>query len=60
MRVQAYTLAALLLLVLIGNDLQASEESPRVTIVSLTDGDWVEGEVEIIVGGGRRKSRISG
>jgi len=51
MRVQAYTLAALLLLVLIGNVLQASEESPRVTIVSLTDGDWVEGEVEIIVGG---------
>jgi TolB protein len=51
MRVQAYTLAALLLLVLIGNDLQASGESPRVTIVSLTDGDWVEGEVEIIVEG---------
>ena len=51
MRVQAYTLAALLLLVLIGNDLQASEESPRVTIVSLADGDWVEGEVEIIVEG---------
>ena len=50
MRVQAYTLAALLLLVLIGNDLQARGESPRVTIVSLTDGDWVEGEVEIIVG----------
>ena len=51
MRVQAYTLAALLLLVLIGNDLQVSGESPRVTIVSLADGDWVEGEVEIIVGG---------
>ncbi len=51
MRVQAYTLAALLLLVLIGNDLQASEESPRVTIVSLADGYWVEGEVEIIVEG---------
>ena len=51
MRVQAYTLAALLLLVLIGNDLQASGESPRVTIVSLADGDWVEGEVEIIVEG---------
>ncbi len=51
MRVQAYTLAALLLLVLIGNDLQVSGESPRVTIVSLADGDWVEGEVEIIVEG---------
>ncbi len=51
MRAQAYTLAALLLLVLIGNNLQASEESPSVTIVSLTDGDWVEGEVEIIVEG---------
>jgi TolB protein len=51
MRAQAYTLTALLFMVLIGNGLQASEESPKIVIVSLTDGDWVEGEVEIIVDG---------
>ena len=49
MRAQAYTLTTLLLLVLMGNGLQANEGSPRIVIVSLTDGDWVEGEVEIVV-----------
>ena len=49
MRTQAYTLTALLLLVSIGSGLQASEESPSITIISLSEGDWVEGEVEIIV-----------
>ena len=32
-----------------GDGLQANEESPRIVIVSLTDGDWIEGEVEIVV-----------
>ena len=49
MRTSAYTLTALLLLVSIGSGLQASEESPSITIISLSEGDWVEGEVEIIV-----------
>ncbi len=50
MRARAYTLAALLL-VMIANGLQASEESPSITITSLSEGDWIEGEVEILVDG---------
>ena len=50
MRARAYTLATLLL-VMIANGLQASEESPSIKIISITDGDWVEGEIEIIVDG---------
>jgi len=50
MRARAYTLATLLL-VMIANGLQASEESPSITITSLSEGDWVEGEVEILVDG---------
>ena len=49
MRTQAYILTALLILVSVGSGLQASEESPSITITSLVDGDWVEGEVEILV-----------
>jgi TolB protein len=33
------------------NGLQASEESPSITIISLSEGDWIEGDVEIIVDG---------
>lgn len=50
MRARAYTLATLLL-VMIANGLQASEESPSITITSLSEGDWIEGEVEILVDG---------
>ena len=50
MRARAYTLATLLL-VMIANGLQASEESPSITIISLSEGDWIEGDVEIIVDG---------
>ncbi len=50
MRARAYTLATLLL-VMIVNGLQASEESSSITIISLSEGDWVEGEVEILVDG---------
>ena len=51
MRTQAYILTALLILVSVGSGLQASEESPSITITSLSEGDWVEGEVEILVDG---------
>ena len=51
MRTLTYTLTVLLLLVSLGPSLQASEESPSITITSLDDGDWVEGEVEILVDG---------
>jgi len=51
MRVQAYTLAVSLLLIMMGNGLQASEESHDILITSLSDGDWVEGEIEIQVEG---------
>ena len=44
-------LTVLLLLVSLGPSLQASEEPPSITITSLDDGDWVEGEVEILVDG---------
>ena len=50
MRARAYTLAALLL-VMMANGLQAVEESPSITITSLNEGDWIEGEVEILVDG---------
>ena len=50
MRVRAYTLATLLL-VTIASGLQASEESPSITITSLSEGDWIEGEVEVLVDG---------
>ena len=50
MRARAYTLAALLL-VMMANGLQAVEESPSITITSLNEGAWVEGEVEILVDG---------
>ena len=51
MRTQAYTLMTLLILVSVGSGLQASEESPSITITSLNEGDWIEGEVEILVDG---------
>jgi TolB protein len=51
MRTLTYTLTVLLLLVSLGPSLQASEEPPSITIISLNDGDWVEGEVEILVDG---------
>ena len=44
-------LTVLLLLVSLGPSLQASEEPLSITITSLDDGDWVEGEVEILVDG---------
>jgi len=44
-------LTVLLLLVSLGPSLHASEEPPSITITSLDDGDWVEGEVEILVDG---------
>ena len=44
-------LTVLLLLVSLGPSLQASEEPPSITITSLDDSDWVEGEVEILVDG---------
>ena len=50
MRARAYTLATLVL-VMIANGLQASEESPSITITSLSEGDWIEGEVEVLVDG---------
>ena len=50
MRARAYTLATLLL-VMMANGLQAVEESPNITITSLNEGDWIEGDVEIIVDG---------
>lgn len=50
MRVRAYTLATLLL-VTIASGLQASVESPSITISSLSEGDWIEGEVEVLVDG---------
>ncbi|SVB45943.1 uncharacterized protein METZ01_LOCUS198797, partial [marine metagenome] len=50
MRARTYTLAALLL-VMMANGLQAVEESPNITITSLNEGDWIEGEVEILVDG---------
>ena len=49
MRARAYTLATLLLVMIATNGLQASEESPSITIISLSEGDWIEGDVEIIV-----------
>ena len=51
MRARAYTLATLLLVMIATNGLQASEESPSITIISLSEGDWIEGDVEIIVDG---------
>ena len=51
MRARAYTLATLLLVMIATNGLQASEESPSITIISLSEGDWIEGEVEILVDG---------
>ncbi|SVB44878.1 uncharacterized protein METZ01_LOCUS197732, partial [marine metagenome] len=50
MRVRAYTLVTLLL-VTITSGLQASVESPSITITSLSEGDWIEGEVEVLVDG---------
>jgi len=44
-------LTVLLLLASLGPSLQASEEPLSITITSLDDGDWVEGEVEILVDG---------
>ena len=51
MRARAYTLATLLLVMIATNGLQASEESPSITIISLSEGDRIEGDVEIIVDG---------
>ena len=51
MRARAYTLATLLLVMIATNGLQASVESPSITIISLSEGDWIEGDVEIIVDG---------
>ena len=49
MRVQAYTLVALFLLATLGDGLHASEPSSSIMITSLSQGDWVEGEVEILI-----------
>ena len=51
MRAQVYIFVALFLLATMGNGLQASESSSRIRIISLVDGDWVEGEIEILIDG---------